>query len=180
MLSVTHHILISLAFLDMGFESKLVVEALKQANNDEVTTLQILTDNPGMLMNKNMEYNFVPDRDTLEILMLMGFEEEACIRALQISYGDPNAAVDLLMSGCHEEPENISGVIDEEIAEETSESQMTPEQLEELERQEQLEKEAENELLEDILVKDDLDRFDIDLSEETQLLATYLNLLETQ
>jgi len=55
----------------MGFEERLVVQAIRQCNNDEVNAINILTTNPEVLFPKKLIYE-VKNED-IESLVNMGF-----------------------------------------------------------------------------------------------------------
>eukprot|EP00003_Mantamonas_plastica_P021158 TRINITY_DN341_c0_g3_i1.p1 TRINITY_DN341_c0_g3~~TRINITY_DN341_c0_g3_i1.p1 ORF type:complete len:410 (+),score=199.37 TRINITY_DN341_c0_g3_i1:163-1392(+) len=113
----TNKKLVNLQFRDslvsMGYSESLVIEALKQTDNDLNESIELLTNNPELLFPQDTsqpssssstpgitEYikniDMTVDDESLAFVMAMGFSQEQAIRALKASAGDSQQATTIL------------------------------------------------------------------------------------
>jgi len=171
------------ALVAQGFAEDLAAEALKQSDNDEEKTYDLLVNHVDLLgiALKQSKPPFVPAEDEIMQIVALGFTPSQAHGTLKFTEGDINAAVEKLLSGEGvEEPlpvtveggtlappekelvvDNIMEVIKEDIEKKETE-----------EKEKQLLQEAEDSLILDH-ASDELEAYDIDLTEETELLHQY-------
>jgi len=175
--------------LSQGFEEALAAEALKQADNDEEKTYSLLSNNIDLLRIaiENTKPPFIPSEPDMQVIMSMGFTQGQAYGTLKLTNGDIDAAVEKLLAfqGVDEPlppPPDLTVPVDVDApvpAPEVATDLMQTENLAEKdaeEQEKQLLQNAENELIGDHEA-DELQAYDIDLSEETDLFNQYKALI---
>uniref|UniRef100_A0A6B2L1N7 UBA domain-containing protein n=1 Tax=Arcella intermedia TaxID=1963864 RepID=A0A6B2L1N7_9EUKA len=173
-------------FVSQGFREDLVVEALRQSDNDQEKTMSMLTETPHLLeiAIQNAKPPFQPNPEHMDQLLSMGFSQSFAYGTLKFTEGNIEAAIEKLLAGEGIEENVPAAPVVEQTAPEPMSVDPTPlpdpgapvDEAAELEKQRI--KEAENELLEDIET-DQFKDYDVDLIEETEFLNQYKTLILT-
>ncbi|KAL6077187.1 positive regulation of proteasomal ubiquitin-dependent protein catabolic process [Balamuthia mandrillaris] len=190
---------------EMGFDKKLVGEALRQTDNDEFATMNLLTENTEVLRaSLRRSTGGAPkqqqpvDESVVANIVAMGFSRELALGTLSHVGGNFEEAVNLLLEGKGIEAPSLPQ--QEEVEQQTSspssssssstlESTKTEDKMEEEEKEkepseeekqrlkeEALRKQMEEEILE--TVEEDAEaHLDSSLEEETAILNQYKDLL---
>lgn len=167
----------------MGFEESMVAEALKQTDNINEHALTLLLNNPELLRvnNEPQEEDLEPK---IQLVMAMGFTVEEARGTLKKTFGNVEAAIDLLLKG--------EGVVDISLTDapvKTDEEMKTEENQnndaennntevnmqvdEEYERK----KQDEEDFIQDV-PKDEEAYLDVDLTDESRILEQYKALMK--
>jgi len=179
----------------MGFEKKLVVEALKQTDNNQDMALNLLTQSPELLSMKDSKKRKKDYTEEIKQIETMGFSASAALGTLMKTNGNVERAMEVILAGQGVEyfPENDT--VNESASTEnmqvdtnknsgtTENEQKLQEQImleEEKARQEQEEKmkKTEDELIED-MPNEEESHLDITLDEEETVLTEYKTLMQT-
>jgi len=121
---------------------------------------------------------YIPDDTQIQVIIGMGFTPSQAYGTLKLTRGDINAAVEKLLSG-EGADEMIPPPDSPLLVPDVPDVPLTEEDLakkEAEEREKQLSMDAENELLEDFEA-DELQAYDVDLTEETDLFNHYKALI---
>jgi len=155
---------------EMGFEERFIVEGLRQTDNNQQQTLNLLTQNVELLRSsdKNLDY---ATQDNIVQIMSMGYSREEAVKSLNISFGDVSSAVEKLLNS---DPSLYSDIVtdphDQTKNKEKEEMDIEEKQRKEKEKIER--QELEKQLLDD--VPEDEDEFlDISLDQEEGILNEY-------
>jgi len=167
---------------EMGFEEQLVIEGLRQTDNNQQQTLNLLTQNKDLLRSSLNKPPTYATNDKLQQIISMGYSHEEATKALDISFGDVSSAVDKLLSS---DPSLFSSLSsstsdsldhskkDEAKDEAKDEMMMDAEAIQRKEKEKLEREELEKQLLDD--VPEDEDEFlDISLDQEEAILNEYL------
>jgi hypothetical protein len=165
----------------MGFEESMVAEALKQTDNNNEHALTLLLNNPELLRvnNEPKEEDLEPK---IQQVMAMGFTAEEARGTLKKTFGNVEAAIDLLLKG--------EGVVDipltdstlnhtdaemktEENVQENNTEEATMQVDEEYERK----KQDEEDFIQDV-PKDEEAYLDVDLTDESRILEQYKTIMK--
>jgi len=166
------------ALIGMGFAKKLVVQGLKQTNNDYNQALVLMTESPHLLRVKDKRRKKIElSEESLLTLLSMGYSESQARGTLQATDNNVEEAVSLLISGngIEEEPEKV--VNNDVIPPENNEGpQQIPqeENRKENEIEEEDLREAERELIEELPQEGEID---FNVEEELNILTEYKALL---
>lgn len=170
---------------EMGFGEEMVAEGLRQTDNNEEKTLELLLHQPELLQ-KELQNNilYIPKLEDIQKLASMGFTEEMARRTLKRSRGDINEALTILLSGklvpeiLDSDSDNVQKNVPSSNVNNIETEDKTPSiDDEETIKKRQLEKKAEEELINDVTT-DEETYLDINLDEETQILKLYKEYLE--
>ena len=178
---------INLEILDLlveqGFDKELVIEGLKQTDNDENRTVSLLLEAPNLLRRSfpAAEVQSFFSEDKINGLLQLGTTEEKAKSALFQTSGDIDAAAELILTGADlpEVPANVlesSGTLPQaDLGTDVNEEEGEEEGAEEpqINEEEEARKAAEANIVNDI--PDDEDSFLADtLDEEMAILQEYL------
>jgi len=173
--------------VSQGFEEVLAAEALKQADNDEEKTYLLLVNNIDLLRIavEKAKPPFIPSEEDMQVIMSMGFTQGQVYGTLKLTNGDMDAAVEKLLSfqGVDElppPPPDFTVPVDANALVPPPEDATDPvEDLTKMEAEEhekQLLQNAEYDLI-GSHEADELQAYDIDLTEETDLFNHYKALI---
>jgi len=156
-------------FCSMGFPKKLIIEALKQTDNNQESSLNLLVNSPFLLTKKPKNLD-----NKVQQLSSMGFSPSLALGTLQSVNGNLQKAIELCLSGKGVESSVVenSKTIQESI--ENDKQLITNEKSEELStiKEQKQTKVAEEDLVLDLNQEDD-DYLDVDLADEEAILKEY-------
>ncbi len=164
----------------MGFEESMVAEALKQTDNNHEHALTLLLNNPELLRvnNEPKEEDMEPK---IQQVMAMGFTNEEARGTLKKTFGNVEAAIDLLLKG--------EGVVDVPLTDGTLNSNIEELKTDleennnddinasmEVDEEYERKKQDEEDFIQDV-PKDEDAYLDIDLTDESRILEQYKALM---
>jgi len=173
--------------ISQGFEEEMAAEALKQSNNDPDRSFTLLTTEPELLRVaiNNSKPPYIPQETDILEIMTMGFSRAQAYGTLKMTRGDLQVSVEKLLAGEGREEEPIpptsTPAPDTNVPTTTPapendpmnlEPQETEEEIQRKAQDQQLLREAEHELIEDV-EEDPLIAYDIDLTDESQYIEHY-------
>jgi hypothetical protein len=165
----------------MGFEESMVAEALKQTDNNNEHALTLLLNNPELLrVNKEPKEDLEPK---IQQVMAMGFTTEEARGTLKKTFGNVEAAIDLLLKG--------EGVVDIPLTDSTlnnNDAEMkteenvqanndTEEATMQVDEEYERKKQDEEDFIQDV-PKDEEAYLDVDLTDESRILEQYKDLMK--
>jgi hypothetical protein len=189
---------------NMGFNKKLVVEALKQTDNSQENALNLLVNSPHLLETKDKKRKSPSDlASEVQSLVAMGFSESLALGTLQECNGNLEQAIEYCLSGkgVEAKPQDISSTPSSDLQQTLMNQNLIPENFVPVpnkdamdldkvpdpeaeqkrlkaEEEERKRQEAEQDLLRDFDTDED-SYLDLNLDEEEAVLKEYKALLQS-
>eukprot|EP01116_Phalansterium_solitarium_P020986 TRINITY_DN6378_c0_g1_i1.p1 TRINITY_DN6378_c0_g1~~TRINITY_DN6378_c0_g1_i1.p1 ORF type:complete len:531 (+),score=95.35 TRINITY_DN6378_c0_g1_i1:1429-3021(+) len=159
----------------LGFDAKLVLEALRQTNNNQELAINLLTQSPHLLQVKDKAVDQRAFDAEVQQLQAMGFSASSALGTLRAVSGSLERALELLISGQGVDLPDAADAAAGSSTEPTPADAAVPAKPAETAEERLAKQQAEDDLVEDLATaEEDEDSYlDVQFDEEEQILREF-------